>query len=34
VKDRYVLELGPEHGDVDLRLLVAFAVALDAMQAR
>jgi hypothetical protein len=34
VKDRYVLELGPDLGDVDRRLLIAFAVALDALQAR
>jgi uncharacterized protein YxjI len=32
--DRYVLELGEGLGDVDRRLLVAFAVALDALQDR
>jgi uncharacterized protein YxjI len=34
VRDRYVLEIGPELADVDRRLLVAFAVALDALQDR
>ena len=34
MRDRYVLELGPELGDVDRRLLVAFAVGLDALQDR
>jgi hypothetical protein len=29
-----VLEVGPELADVDRRLLVAFAVALDALQDR
>ena len=33
-RDRYVLELGPELGDVDRRLVVAFAVGLDALQDR
>ena len=33
-RDRYVLELGPEAGDVDRRLIVAFAVGLDALQDR
>ena len=33
-RDRYVLELGPELDDVDRRLLVAFTVALDALQDR
>jgi uncharacterized protein YxjI len=33
-RDRYVLELGSELGDVDRRLLVAFAVGLDALQDR
>jgi uncharacterized protein YxjI len=33
-RDRYVLELEPELGDVDRRLLVAFAVGLDALQDR
>jgi uncharacterized protein YxjI len=33
-RDRYVVELGPELGDVDRRLLVAFAVGLDALQDR
>ena len=33
-RDRYVLELGPELGDVDRRLIVAFAVGLDALQDR
>jgi uncharacterized protein YxjI len=33
-RDRYVLELGPGLGDVDRRLLVAFAVGLDALQDR
>lgn len=34
LRDRYVLELTPEAGSVDRRLLVAFAVALDALQDR
>lgn len=34
VRDRYVLELGPQVAGVDRRLLVAFAVALDALQDR
>jgi hypothetical protein len=34
VRDRYVLELEPGIGDVDRRLLVAFTVALDALQDR
>jgi len=33
-RDRYVLELTPEAGEVDRRLLVAFTVALDALQDR
>lgn len=33
-RDRYVLDLGPELGDVDRRLLVAFAIGLDALQDR
>jgi uncharacterized protein YxjI len=33
-RDRYVLELGSDLGDVDRRLLVAFAVGLDALQDR
>ena len=33
-RDRYVLELDPGVGDVDRRLLVAFTVALDALQDR
>jgi uncharacterized protein YxjI len=34
LRDRYVLELGPELRDVDRRLVVAFAVGLDALQDR
>jgi uncharacterized protein YxjI len=34
LRDRYVLELGPELGNVDRRLVVAFAVGLDALQDR
>ena len=34
VRDRYVLELEPGFEDVDRRLLVAFTVALDALQDR
>jgi uncharacterized protein YxjI len=34
LRDRYVLELGPELKDVDRRLIVAFAVGLDALQDR
>jgi uncharacterized protein YxjI len=34
VRDRYVLELDPGIGDVDRRLLVAFAIGLDALQDR
>jgi uncharacterized protein YxjI len=33
-RDRYILELDPEIGDVDRRLIVAFAVGLDALQDR
>jgi len=33
-RDRYLLELGPEIGDVDRRLIAAFAVGLDALQDR
>jgi uncharacterized protein YxjI len=33
-RDRYVLELGPELEGVDRRLVLAFAVALDALQDR
>ena len=33
-RDRYLLELGPEVGDIDRRLIVAFAVGLDALQDR
>ena len=34
LRDRYVLELGPEMAGVDRRLVLAFAVALDALQDR
>jgi uncharacterized protein YxjI len=34
LRDRYVLELGPGLEDVDRRLIVAFAVGLDALQDR
>ena len=34
LRDRYVLELTPEAGEVDRRLVVAFAIALDALQDR
>jgi uncharacterized protein YxjI len=34
LRDRYVLEIGPDLADVDRRLLVAFAVGLDALQDR
>jgi uncharacterized protein YxjI len=34
LRDRYVLELGENIGDVDRRLLLAFAVGLDALQDR
>ena len=34
LRDRYVLELGDELQDVDRRLVLAFAVALDALQDR
>jgi uncharacterized protein YxjI len=34
LRDRYVVELQPEGADVDRRLLVAFAVGLDALQDR
>ena len=34
LRDRYVLELGEGLGDVDRRLVLAFAVALDALQDR
>jgi uncharacterized protein YxjI len=33
-RDRYVLELGPGLADADRRLVIAFAVALDALQDR
>jgi uncharacterized protein YxjI len=33
-RDRYILELGPELRDVDRRLIVAFAIGLDALQDR
>ena len=33
-RDRYLLELDPEVGDLDRRLIVAFAVGLDALQDR
>ena len=33
-RDRYVLELAPEMRDADRRLIVAFAVGLDALQDR
>jgi uncharacterized protein YxjI len=33
-RDRYVLELTPEAGDLDRRLVAAFAVGLDALQDR
>ena len=33
-RDRYILELGPELKDVDRRLIVAFAIGLDALQDR
>jgi uncharacterized protein YxjI len=33
-RDRYVLELGPELAGIDRRLVLAFAVALDALQDR
>jgi hypothetical protein len=34
LRDRYLFELSPELADVDRRLMVAFAVALDALQDR
>jgi uncharacterized protein YxjI len=34
LRDRYVLELGPELAGVDRRVLIAFAVGLDALQDR
>jgi uncharacterized protein YxjI len=34
LRDRYVLELGPGMQGVDRRLLIAFTVALDALQDR
>jgi uncharacterized protein YxjI len=34
LRDRYVLELTPEASEIDRRLLVAFAIALDALQDR
>jgi uncharacterized protein YxjI len=34
LRDRYVLELTPTAGEIDRRLLVAFAIALDALQDR
>ena len=34
LRDRYVLELGPQFDGVDRRLVLAFAVALDALQDR
>ncbi len=33
-RDRYLLELGPELGDADRRLILAFAIGLDALQDR
>jgi uncharacterized protein YxjI len=33
-RDRYILELRPELRDVDRRLIVAFAIGLDALQDR
>ena len=33
-RDRYVLELEPGLADVDRRLVLAFAIALDALQDR
>ncbi|MFL5968728.1 MAG: hypothetical protein ACJ74L_03955 [Gaiellaceae bacterium] len=33
-RDRYLLELEPDFGDVDHRLVVAFTIALDALQDR
>ena len=33
-RDRYVLELGPDLDEVDRRLIVAFAIGLDALQDR
>ena len=34
LRDRYVLEIGPQFQDVDRRLILAFAIALDALQDR
>src|SRR5262245_27835658 len=34
LRDRYVLDIGPELAGVDRRLLVAFAIGLDALQDR
>ena len=34
LRDRYVLEVTPAAGEIDRRLLVAFAIALDALQDR
>ncbi len=34
LRDRYVLELGPELDGVDRRLIVAFAIGLDSLQDR
>lgn len=34
IRDRYVLELEPDAGEVDRRLLLAFAIGLDALQDR
>jgi hypothetical protein len=34
LRDRYLLELQPEVGEIDRRLLVALAVGLDALQDR
>ena len=34
LRDRYLLELTPTAGEIDRRLLVAFAIALDALQDR
>jgi uncharacterized protein YxjI len=34
LRDRYVMELGPELKDIDRRLILAWAVALDALQDR
>ena len=34
LRDRYVLELGPEAREIDRRLVAAFAVGLDSLQDR